>query len=138
MLFFFFKPLAAILPGGQSAGRQECESGGGLRQRWLGGALAPVTSAGLQQRSARHRHGRHRGQYTAVRWQPRTTPARHSQLASLLPRAVLTRDSSQTPFNTAKNQFNQQRERERANRAADISQRSKLVNPIRIKTQKAK
>ena len=84
--------------------------GGGLRQRWLGGALAPVTSAGLQQRSARHRHGRHRGQYTAVRWQPRTTPARHSQLASLLPRAVLTRDSSQTPFNTAKNQFNQQRE----------------------------
>jgi len=29
MLFFFFKPLAAILPGGQSAGRQECESGGG-------------------------------------------------------------------------------------------------------------
>ena len=28
--------------------------------------------------------------------------------------------------------------RERANRAADISQRSKLVNPIRIKTQKAK
>jgi len=88
------------------------EWGGGLRQRWLGGALAPVTSAGLQQRSARHRHGRHRGQYTAARWQPRTTPARHSQLASLLPRAVLTRDSSQTPFNTAKNQFNQQRERE--------------------------
>ena len=51
---------------GASAGRQECERG--LRQRWLRGALAPVTSAGLQQqqRSARHRHGRHRGQYTAA------------------------------------------------------------------------
>ena len=40
---------------------------------------------------------------------PPSTPARrHSQLASLLPGAIL--NSSQTPFNTAKNQFNQQRE----------------------------
>ena len=41
-------------------------AGGGLRQRWQGGALAPVTSAGLQQRSARHRHGRHRGVNTLL------------------------------------------------------------------------
>ena len=93
-------------------------------REWLGGALAPVTSPGLQQRSARHRHGRHWGQYTAAPSgrPPTTTSTRSWQV--FYPNAILTRNSSQTPFNTAKNQFNQQRER--VNRAAEISQRTNL------------
>jgi len=94
------------------------EWGGGLRQRWLGGALAPVTSAGLQQRSARHRHGRHRGQYTAapspVAAHQRGTSTRSWQVFYPEPFSpgILVKHLS----NTAKNQFNQQRER--AHRAA--------------------
>ena len=47
-------------------------------REWLGGALAPVTSPGLQQRSARHRHGRHWGQYTAAPSGRPPPPHQHS------------------------------------------------------------
>ena len=94
-----FKLLAVISPGGQSAGRQE-SGGGGWEAPWHQSPLPACSSAqpgtgtaGTGVNTLLHRpRSRHQ----------------HSQLASPLTGAIL--NSSQTPFNTAKNQFNQQRE----------------------------
>jgi hypothetical protein len=122
---------------GASAGRQECESGGGWGS---GGWEAPWHQSPLPACSSAQPSTGTAG--TGVNTllsggspAPHQRGTRSWQVFYPEPFSpgILVKHLSTLQRTNSTN-----RERERANRAADISQRSKLVNPIRIKTQKAK
>ena len=126
-----FKLLAVIWPGGQSAGRQE-SGGGGWEAPWHQSPLPACSSAQPGTGTAGT------GVNTLLSG---GSPAPHQRgtrswqvfYPEPFSPGILVKHLSTLQRTNSTN-----RERERANRAADISQRSKLVNPIRIKTQKAK